>query len=101
LTLEPNDRETRRFAVTLLAMAELAVEDDDSPLVAALIKELRAHVDELAYRLDSPGTSSLHVGAVAARLCQTVTVLHAHKINRPGPTAPSLCADPSSGLAAG
>ncbi|MBY0319459.1 MAG: hypothetical protein K2X72_12100 [Reyranella sp.] len=48
---------------------------DDSPLVAALIKQVRAHADELAFRLDAGGASSLHVGASAARLCQAVKAL--------------------------
>ncbi len=48
---------------------------DDSPLVAALIKQVRAHADELAFRLDAGGASSLHVSAIAARLCQAVNAL--------------------------
>lgn len=39
---------------------------DDSPLVAALIKQVRAHADELAFRLDAGGASSLHVGAIGS-----------------------------------
>jgi hypothetical protein len=75
VTLEPHDREARRIAARLLTMAEVSAEKNDSSLVAALIKEIRAHADELAFRLDTGGTTSLHVGAIAARLCQAVTAL--------------------------
>lgn len=82
LMLEPRDAKARSMAMILLMTGDLSAETGDSRLVACLIKEARAHADELAFRLDSGGASSLHVGAMAARLCQSVTALQAQIASR-------------------
>jgi hypothetical protein len=78
LMLDPRDGNVRQFTAVMLAQAAVRALAGDTPLAAALVKEVRAHLDEMAYRLEAPGYSALYVGAVAARLCQTLTAFQSH-----------------------
>jgi hypothetical protein len=80
LMLEPQDGNVRQFVALMLAQAEVRVLAGDTPLAAALVKEVQGSLDEMAYRLEAPGYSPLYVGAVAARLCQTLTALQTHLV---------------------
>jgi hypothetical protein len=75
LLLDPRDEEARTLAVLVLGAAALAERADDTRLATALVAEARAHAEELAFRLEAPGYSSLYIRAVTARLCQTLQVL--------------------------
>jgi hypothetical protein len=75
LLLQPSHDDTRHMFAVVLATTPLALGECDSLLITALVKEARAHVEELAYRLEAPGYSSLYIAATTARLHQTLTVL--------------------------
>lgn len=75
LLLHPDHSEARAVAALLLATVPLTGADRDSLLITALVKEARAHAEELAYRLEAPGYSSLYIAATTARLHQTLTIL--------------------------
>ena len=75
LLLQPDDGDVRQMLAFVLATAPLTFGDFDSLLITALIKEARAHAEELAYRLEAPGYSSLYIAATTARLHQTLTIL--------------------------
>jgi len=74
--LDTDDRTTSLSA--LLPAIDALKEDGLPPLMAALVKEARAHASELAFRLEQPGIAPIHLRATAARLCQTVAVLRRH-----------------------
>jgi hypothetical protein len=84
LMLDPQDGNVRQFAAVMMAQADVTPHDGDLPLAGALVKEARAHLDELAYRLEAPGYPPVCIGALAARLCQTLTALQFHLV-APGP----------------
>lgn len=75
LLLQPSHDDTRHMLAFLLATTPLALGECDSLLITALVKEARAHAEELAYRLEAPGYSSLYIAASTARLHQTLTIL--------------------------
>ena len=75
MLLNPDDSEARAVLSLMLATVPLAVADHDSLSITALVKEARAHAEELAYRLEAPGYSSLYIAATTARLHQTLTIL--------------------------
>ncbi|MFZ5780930.1 MAG: hypothetical protein ACOY4R_12100 [Pseudomonadota bacterium] len=75
--LDADDRATSLSAL-LPAIDALREEDGRPPLLAALVKETRAHASELAFRLEQPGIAPIHLRATAARLCQTVAALRQH-----------------------
>jgi hypothetical protein len=75
LLLQPDHGDVRQMLAFVLATAPLTLGDSDSLLITALIKEARAHAEELAYRLEAPGYSSLYIAATTARLHQTLTIL--------------------------
>jgi len=75
LLLQPSHDDTRDMLAFVLATTPLALGECDSLLIAALVNEARAHGEELAYRLEAPGYSSLYIAATTARLHQTLTIL--------------------------
>ena len=75
LLLQPSHDDTRHMLAFVLATTPLALGECDSLLITALVKEARAHAEELAYRLEAPGYSSLYIAASTARLHQTLTIL--------------------------
>jgi hypothetical protein len=75
LLLQPDQGDARDVLAFVLATVPLTLGKCDSLLITALVKEARAHVDELAFRLEAPGYSSLYVAATTARLHQTLTIL--------------------------
>jgi hypothetical protein len=75
LLLQPDHGDVRHMLAVVLATAPLTFGDSDSLLITALIKEARAHAEELAYRLEVPGYSSLYIAATTARLHQTLAIL--------------------------
>ena len=76
LMLQPDHDDTRRLLAFVLATYPLAFrEHDDSLLIITLVKEAMAHAEELTFRLEAPGYSSLYIAATTARLHQTLAIL--------------------------
>jgi hypothetical protein len=75
LLLQPDDGDARDVLAFVLATVPLTFCEEDSLLITALVKEAQAHAEELAYRLEAPGYSSLYIAATTARLHQTLSIL--------------------------
>lgn len=78
LMLRPHDYGAREAMARAVATFAVAAEQGDTLLIRALAEEAKANGDELAFRLDSPGYSTLFIEATAARLCQTLTLLRSN-----------------------
>jgi hypothetical protein len=75
LLLQPS-HDTRQMLAFVLATTPLALGECDSLLIDALVKEARAHGEELGYRLEAPGYSSFCIAATTAGFIRIFLVLH-------------------------
>ena len=75
LLLRPDRADARDLLAFVLATVPLTFCESDPLLITALVKEAQAHAEELAYRLEAPGYSSLYIAATTARLHQTLSIL--------------------------
>lgn len=75
LLLQPDHTDARDVLAFALATVPLTLCESDPLLMTALVKEARAHAEELAYRLEAPGYSSLYIAAATAKLHQTLSLL--------------------------
>ena len=75
LLLRPHDALAREHLARTIAATTLAAEVEDSTSMRAVVDEVRARADSLAFRLESAGYNGLYISAATAMLCQALAQL--------------------------
>jgi hypothetical protein len=75
LLLRPQDALAREHLARTIAAATLATEEDHSTSMRAVVDEVQARADSLAFRLESAGYNGLYISAATAMLCQALAQL--------------------------
>ena len=70
--------------VVAVAATTLAAEVDDSTSMRAVVDEVQARADSLAFRLESAGYNGLYISAATAMLCQSLVHLRMQLANLDG-----------------
>jgi hypothetical protein len=77
LLLRPQNALVREHLARTIAVTTLVAEEDDSTSMRAVVDEVRARADSLAFRLESAGYNGLYISAATAMLCQALAQLRA------------------------
>lgn len=87
LLLRPQDALAREHLARTIAATTLAAQVEDSTSMRAVVEEVQARAESLAFRLEGVGYNTLYISAATAMLCQAlvqlrvqVTALDAQKI---------------------
>ena len=75
LLLRPQDALARQHLARTIAATTMAAEEDDSTSMRAVVDEVQARADSLAFRLESAGYNTLYISAATAMLCQALVQL--------------------------
>jgi hypothetical protein len=75
LLLRPQDALAREHLARSIAATTLVAEVEDSTSMRAVVDEVQARADSLAFRLESAGYNGLYISAATAMLCQTLAQL--------------------------
>jgi hypothetical protein len=75
LLLRPQDATAREHLARTIAATTMAAEEDDSTSMRAVVDEVQARADSLAFRLESAGYNRLHISAATAMLSQALAHL--------------------------
>jgi len=88
LLLRPQDALARQHLARTIAATTLAAEVQDSTSMRALVDEVQARADSLAFRLESAGNNGLYISAATAMLCQSLVHLRMQLANLDGQAMP-------------
>ena len=75
LLLRPQDALAREHLARTIAATTLAAEVEDSTSMRAVVDEVQARAESLAFRLESAGYNGLYISAATAMLCQALVHL--------------------------
>lgn len=75
LLLRPDEVAVREDLARTIAAIELSAAPDGDVFVRALVDEVRAHADSLAFRLEGRGYDCLYISGATTVLCQAMTQL--------------------------
>jgi hypothetical protein len=75
LLLRPQDVLAREHLARTIAKTRLAAEVEDSTSMRAVVDEVQARADSLAFRLEGAGYNGLYISAATAMLCQALVHL--------------------------
>jgi hypothetical protein len=75
LLLRPQDAVAREHLARTIAATTLAAEEDDSTSMRAVVDEVQARAESLAFRLEGAGYNGLHISAATGMLCQALVHL--------------------------
>jgi hypothetical protein len=75
LLLRPQDATAREHLARTIAAIAMAAEEDDSTSMRAVVDEVQARADSLAFRLETAGYNGLYISAATAMLCQALAHL--------------------------
>lgn len=78
LLLRPHDALAREHLARTIAATTLAADEDDSTSMRAVVDEVQARAESLAFRLEGAGYNGLYISAATAMLCQALAQLRAH-----------------------
>ena len=77
LLLRPQDALAREHLARTIAATTLAAEVEDSTSMRAVVDEVQARAEGLAFRLEGAGHNGLYISAATAMLCQALAQLRA------------------------
>jgi hypothetical protein len=75
LLLRPQDALARQHLARTIAATTMAAEEDDSTSMRAVVEEVQARAESLAFRLEGVGYNTLYISAATAMLCQALVQL--------------------------